>query len=190
MNRRHFLTSMTWAATLVLVPKRLLSAVGNLSRHLTASPSPIAPWWREEDFVFEGVPGTRYFWPQDRYICFDKDIHHTVRVRTRRGWDVVVEGESVMPPTFALNDPHLNSTIEQQLRNAKTRWGGFDLHEDCRRVDAKMYFTVVFVDGFGQQVVSILVDSEKLHPTMLPAFDLRCSSAFVAQPSAQPSAQP
>ncbi len=27
-------------------------------------------WWTEEDFTFEGVPGTLFKWPNDRLVCF------------------------------------------------------------------------------------------------------------------------
>ena len=45
-------------------------------------------WWKEEDFVFEGTPCTKYIWPRDRLIHFqecklNKDgAHNTILVPT------------------------------------------------------------------------------------------------------------
>ncbi len=42
-------------------------------------------WWKEKDFVFEGVPGTEFLWPSDRFIELEqpkKDKHG----RRRKIW--------------------------------------------------------------------------------------------------------
>lgn len=48
----------------------LAALAGLLFKKARAEEKSSEQWWRERDFVFEGTPGTEYWWPRDRAITF------------------------------------------------------------------------------------------------------------------------
>ncbi len=143
-------------------------------------------YWREEPWEFNGIAGTKFYWPKDRPICFFIGQHKFNSGK--------LYPETVMLPTFSLNEPSLKeTTLDEQLATAVNYYvkeqtvfkhgiscdglpyneelladGGMTkylewINKNTPEFDkTKLHIHLVFVDGYDE--IAICIDNTKRTP--------------------------
>lgn len=102
-------------------------------------------WWREKDFVFEGVSGTEFHWPRDRLIHLEEPDANKNGAR-----------QTILVPTFSILtvggdlDEQMRAAIKVQKETDGDKYCGSHIH-------------VIYIEGMPNQV-GLMMFSKKCHP--------------------------